>query len=121
MPKTNHDKEFVDHIVDFTQTIGPVTAKRMFGGYGLFLNGLMFGLIADSTLYLKIDNELEPEFIAKGLTPFTYSRKGKPFKMSYYQAPEETLEDSNEMTIWANKSYNAAVRSADKKPKKKKS
>ena len=38
--------------------------------------------------------------------------------MSYYQAPEETLEDSDEMTSWAAKAYNAAVRAAAKKHKK---
>jgi DNA transformation protein len=48
----------------------------------------MFGLIADSVLYLKIDQETEDEFTAKGLEPFTYSKKGKEFKMSYYQAPD---------------------------------
>ena len=120
MTVTKQEKEFVDHIVDFTQSIGRVASRRMFGGYGLFLNGLMFGLVADSTLYLKTDKELEPEFAAKGLAPFTYSRKGKVFKMSYYQAPEETLEDTNEMTTWASKAYNAAVRSAAKNPKQKK-
>ena len=97
------------------QTVGPVSAKAMFGGFGIFLDGLMFALIADSVLYLKIDKETENDFTARGLEPFTYSKKGKEFKMSYYQAPDEVLEDHDEMYLWASKAYSAALRAASKK------
>ncbi len=115
MSPSASEKEFTIHVVELMQSIGLVSAKAMFGGYGIFLKGLMFGLIADSVLYLKIDQETEDEFAAKGLEPFTYSKKGKEFKMSYYQAPEEVLEDSDEMYLWASKAYNAALRAASKK------
>ena len=101
------------------QSIGPVTAKSMFGGHGIFLNGLMFALVADSTLYFKTGKELENELKTKGSEAFTYSKKGKPFKMSYYQAPEEALENHEDMKVWASKAYNAALQAAEKNPKKK--
>ena len=110
MPISQADKEFTEYIVDLMQSIGPVTVKAMFGGHGVFLDGLMFGLIADRELYLKVDKESENDFTAKGLEPFTYSKQGKPFKMSYYQAPEAALEDMEEMNVWANKAYSAALR-----------
>ena len=44
-----------------------VNAKAMFGGYGIFLNGLMFALIADSVLHLKVDEKTEKQFKTKGL------------------------------------------------------
>ncbi len=103
MPVSNEEKEFVTYVVELMESIGPVSAKGMFGGYGLFLDGLMFGLVADSTLYLKVDKETENEFKAKGLDAFTYNKKGKEIKMTYYQAPEEALEDAEEMNSWANK------------------
>ena len=115
MSPTASEKEFSVYVVELMQSLGPVSAKAMFGGYGIFLNGLMFGLIADSVLYLKIDQQTEDDFTSKGLEPFTYSKKGKEFKMSYYQAPEEVLEDSDEMHHWAAKAYNAALRAAEKK------
>ena len=117
MPISAEEKEFKNHIIDLMQSIGPVSAKAMFGGYGIFLNGLMFGLIADSVLYLKADENTENEFIAKGLEPFTYSKKGKSFKMSYYEAPEDVLEDFEEMKSWAQKSYCTALRLSSKKSK----
>jgi len=112
---TGTEKEFVNYIVDLMQPIGPVQAKAMFGGHGLFLDKLMFGLIADSVLYLKADDTSIKEFRDKDLEAFTYNKKGKEFKMSYYQCPEEALESSEEMNVWANKAYGAALRAAAKK------
>ena len=118
MPVSQEEKEFVTYVVDLMQRIGPVRAKSMFGGHGIFLQGLMFGLIADSVLFLKVDQETEIEFKTRGLEAFTYNKKGKEFKMSYYQAPEEALEDDEEMNLWANKAYGAALKAAAKKRKK---
>lgn len=118
MPVSKQDKEFVSYVVDLMQTIGPVHAMSMFGGHGIYLESLMFGLVADGILYLKSDKETENEFKAKGLEAFTYNKKGKEYKMSYYQAPEEALEDSEEMNAWAHMAYDAALRAASKKRKK---
>ena len=118
MASTPEEKEFTSYVVDLMQSIGPVNAKAMFGGYGIFLEGLMFALIADSVLFLKVDGESENEYKAKGLEKFTYFKKGKEYKMSYCQAPEETLEDINEMNSWALKAYKAAQRASAKKQKK---
>jgi len=118
MPASSVEKEFVSYVVELMQSIGPVCAKGMFGGHGIFLEGLMFGLVADSILYLKADKENENEFNARGLEAFTYNKKGKEFRMSYYQVPEEALENEEEMKIWANKSCSAALRTASKKQNK---
>ena len=118
MPSSPEEKEFTSYVVDLMQSIGPVNAKAMFGGYGIFHEGLMFGRVADNVFYLKIDEETENEFKAKGLEQFTYNKKGKEFRMSYYQAPEEALESGKEMSSWAAKAYSTALRAASKKRKK---
>lgn len=118
MPVSKEEKEFVAYVVDQMSSIGPVHAKGMFGGYGVYLDGLMFALVADGVLYLKSDEDTEKEFEEKGLEAFTYNKKGKVYKMSYYQAPEEALEDGEEMNIWANKAYEVALRAAANKRKK---
>ncbi|MBE9560546.1 MAG: TfoX/Sxy family protein [Proteobacteria bacterium] len=117
MPISNETQEFVNYVVDLMQLIGPVMAKRMFGGHGIFLDGLMFGLIADGILYLKADKGNETEFIDRGLEAFKYSKKGKEYSMSYYQAPDEALEDSEVMNHWANTAYNTALKAATKNHK----
>jgi DNA transformation protein len=118
MPASNEEKEFVYYVVELMQSVGKVYAKGMFGGHGIYLEGLMFGLVADSVLYLKADKETENEFKDRGLEAFTYNKKGKEYKMSYYQAPEEALEDCEEMNIWVNKAYGAALKAASKKRNK---
>jgi len=86
----------------------------MFGGYGLFVEGLMFGLVADNTLYLKVDEASKAEFVDLDLEAFTYVKNNKPMQMSYYQAPEEIYEDSEQAGLWFNRAYAAAARSKKK-------
>lgn len=104
------ETEFVDYVVELMQMVGPVIAKRMFGGSGLFLDGIMFALIADSNLYLKADAKSEDDFKVKGLEAFSYTNKGRLIKMSCFQAPPEILEDIEQMASWVNKAYETALR-----------
>ncbi|TXS95830.1 TfoX/Sxy family protein [Parahaliea maris] len=70
-------QEFADYIVELMQSLGPASARRMFGGYGIFMDGLMFGLIIGRTPYFKTDAENLPSFSERGLEPFTYQRRPK--------------------------------------------
>jgi DNA transformation protein len=114
MSASSVQKEFVSYVTDLMQSVGPVYAKGMFGGHGVFLDDLMFALIADNILYLKVDKNSEDDFKDKGLEAFTYIKQGKEISMSYFQAPEDALEDSEVMNLWASKAYDAALRSAGK-------
>lgn len=102
--------EFIEFLTETLSVIGPVRARRMFGGHGLFLDDLMIGLVADDVLYLKADKESAPQFSARGLGPFEYVKNSKPMKMSYYQAPEEIYEDAEEARRWATLAHAAARR-----------
>jgi len=115
---SKEQREYVAHIVDLLQFIGPVESKTMFGGFGLFLEGLMFGLIADNELYFKVDAENQPDYEELGLQAFGFEKNGKEFKMGYFQAPEEAMEDAELLAGWASNAYGAAMRAAAKKKKK---
>jgi DNA transformation protein and related proteins len=109
--------EYLDFIKEQLSGFGPVTMRRMFGGAGIFRDGLMFALIADETLYLKADGTSQGEFEALSLPPFTYAVKGgKKTVMSYWRAPEACLDDRDEMAEWASKAFAAALR-AQKPPR----
>ena len=116
MPKSN---EFVDYLLERLEPFGQVTARAMFGGYGIYHNQLMFGLVADDMLYLKVDNINRKEFEERKLQPFVYVKQGKAMKMSYYQVPEEALDNSDETCRWAELAYSAALRGQNKTKKKK--
>ncbi|MEM7801640.1 MAG: TfoX/Sxy family protein [Chloroflexota bacterium] len=112
--------DFVDYLKDVFHLFGPISSRSMFGGHGIYHNGLMFGLVADDTLYLKVDKQSKSTFEAEGLGPFVYVKKdGKPMNMSYHLAPEEIYDEPEAAARWADIAYQAAVRS--QKPTKKKS
>lgn len=112
------DNEFITYLLEQLEPLGSVQSKRMFGGHGIFMDGLMFGLVADEVLYLKADEKNESDFTKQDLEPFTYHKKGKPFKLSYFEAPEDIYESEDTMHDWAKKAYGAALRSAKKKKAK---
>lgn len=102
--------EFVEFLHEQFAEFGEVSSKRMFGGHGIYHHGIMIGLVADDMLYLKVDAQSEPEFEAVGSKPFLFEKNGKMVKMSYFEAPPETLDDPEEMKIWAERAYAAACR-----------
>lgn len=115
-----NDDGFIEHLKELFEPPGSVVFRKMFGGYGLFREGLMFGLVADGTLYLKADEENRPGFEARGLEPFTYASARGEFSMSYHRAPEEAMDNSRDMAPWAYSAFSAAERAAAGKSKKSK-
>ncbi len=109
--------EFVDYLHEVFIEFGSIRSRKMFGGHGIYHNDLMFGLIADDELYLKVDKHSEAKFLERGLTPFEYMKNGKAFKMSYFLAPEEIYDDADEAKLWANLAFDAALRAAKSKGK----
>ena len=98
---------------------GSVSVRRMFGGAGIFRDGLMFALVIDEVLYLKSDETTEADFRAEGLNPFTYETKRNPRTvMSYWRAPARCLDDPDEMTAWCRRAFATAVKAAKPPPKK---
>jgi DNA transformation protein len=110
--------EFVAYLLELLEPFGPVKAKAMFGGFGIYRHDLMFGLVARDTLYLKVDDKNRADFEARGLAPFTYRKKGEGFSMSYFQAPYEAIDDAECLSNWAQKAYDAAMRAAQSERKK---
>lgn len=117
----SEQQAFATHIVDLLDAFGPCEAKRMFGGHGIFHQGLMFGLIADGSLYLKADDESRDRFLAEGCEAFVYYKQDKPFQLSYYLAPDEFFEDPQATLDWARQAFDCALRAQRKtRPRKKK-
>lgn len=103
--------EFAQYMTDVFRLFGRITLRRMFAGHGLFYDGIMFGLVYDETLYLKVDAENVSDFQSQGLKQFEYTRQGKLIGLSFYQAPDSLLDDPSEATQWARRSFDAALRS----------
>jgi len=101
--------EFIDYVIDQLSAWGDVSARRMFGGAGLYCDGRMFGVVADDVAYLKVDDSNREDFVKAGASPFNpYPDKVKTTVMSYYEIPADVLENPKVLTEWAQRSLDVA-------------
>jgi DNA transformation protein and related proteins len=109
-------REFAAFVVESLQPLGPVMPRPMFGGFGIYLDGVMFALIAYDTLYFKVDDGNRQAYEDAGLPYFVYEDKGKPIRMPYREAPGEGFDDPEVLCDWASAAYAAALRT--RRPKR---
>jgi DNA transformation protein len=100
-------QEYLNFVLDQLGGAGKCTARRMFGGVGIYLDGTFCAIIAQDTLYLKADEHTAKDFESEGMGPF------KPFAdksvvMHYYEVPSDVLEDREELARWARKAMMVA-------------
>jgi DNA transformation protein len=111
---------FAEHAVDLLSGVGPVKVRAMFGGYGVSLNGISIGLIAEDRLYLRVDDETRAAFEGAGSAPFVYpSRKGPMTMKNYWALPEEAVDDPDKAKPWGRLAVAAAERAERLKRAKK--
>ena len=97
------DSQFIS---DLFAPFGPVAVRRMFGGAGLYRDGLMFALEFDGVIFLRVDEASIPDFEREGSRPFVYTRAKSPGKigrasLSYWRLPERLYDDPEELAVWA--------------------
>jgi DNA transformation protein len=120
-------KDFADYCCELLSGVGSPVAKRMFGGWGISVDGVTIAVIADLTklggnnekLYLKVDDVTKLHFEAAGGKRFEMvSKDGKPMGMNYFTTPDETMESADAMLPWARMALNVALDAKAKtKPK----
>ncbi len=119
MAVSNEYKEFVGELFE---PFGPVKIRSLFGGAGIFVpmpdGDVMFGLIAQQSVYLKVGEDNRQDFEAEGMSPFTYGRDGSRGAMSYYELPERLYDEPDELIEWARKALDVALKTRKGKRKK---
>ena len=111
------DDAFIAHVVDLLAGWGPVSARRMFSGCGLYRDGTIFALILRNVLYLKVDDVNRPDFVRAGMAPFSFKRAGKDTIItSYWEVPPSALDDPDELAELADGALAAARRKQAAKP-----
>lgn len=102
--------EFVVSLLELIEPVGAVSWRRMFGGYGLYMEGVMMALVADEELYFKTDAQSQPGFVNAGSEPFSYEKNEKTLQMSYWKAPETVFDGPDQMRHWVLLALAAALR-----------
>ena len=99
--------------------LGAFRSRPMFGGHGLYLDDVMFGLIAYDTLYLKTDDQTRGDFEKAKSKPFSFESERKGLVItSYWQCPDAALKDARKLRQWVGKAHEAARRVKAAKPKR---
>ncbi len=93
------EDSFVEYVVDQLRGLGPVQARAMFGGHGLYHEGVFFGIVAAGRLYFKTDEATREEYRSRGTGPFRPN--DKQTLKSYYEVPADILEDDEALALWA--------------------
>lgn len=96
-------ESFKDYIVDQLGLLGCVTIKKMFGGFGIYHGGLIFGLIADDVLYFKVDDSIRSDYEQAGMEAYRPPFIAKPMVMPYYEVPVDIIENKERIADWARK------------------
>jgi DNA transformation protein len=107
-----------ERLKEIFASLGRVTVRRMFGGVGVFAEGVMIALVADGELYLKVDEETIPAFRAERSGPFIYGARGRRIAMSYWRLPERLLDEPDELGEWARAALAAARRAVLARPQR---
>ncbi|WP_294769033.1 TfoX/Sxy family protein [uncultured Rhodoferax sp.] len=117
------DASFADYCCELLQGLGPCIAKRMFGGWGISVEGLTVAILADlgggDTLWLKANEETAPRFLAAGCERFSYGSKTGTRGINYYSAPPDAMESPALMLPWGRLALEAALQARKPVPAKK--
>ena len=98
--------DFVDYVVhDLLSELAGVKAQAMFGGWGIYQDGVIFAIIVDDQLYFKVGDTNKSKYQQHGSRPFTYESRGKSISMSYWEVPADVMEDRDEIKRWAEESH----------------
>jgi DNA transformation protein len=100
--------EFLSYVLEQLAPLGGVTSRRMFGGAGLYCEGIFFGLIAGDVLYFKVGDENRADYETRGMQPFRPYADQPGTSMSYFEVPADVLEDREECAQWARRGLAAA-------------
>ena len=115
MPSSASFRAFV--MDQLGRVVRQIRSRAMFGGFGIYAGDRFFALIADDTLYFKVDDSNRPDYEALGMKPFQPYGPGSE-AMKYYQVPADLLDEPEELRPWAEKAIVVAGKKPKGKPKR---
>ena len=111
-------QSYREFVLEQLGRVTPVTGKSMFGGVGIYAQGLFFALVAEDRLYLKVHDATRPDFEQRGMEPFRPF--GEDSAMGYYEVPVDVLEDVTKLETWMKKAIEVAAAAKSNKNKRSK-
>ncbi|MCC7275936.1 MAG: TfoX/Sxy family protein [Alphaproteobacteria bacterium] len=104
---------FAEFLREQLAPLGRLTLRRMFGKTGVFCGGVMFAMVADNTLYVRVDEHNRATFAeAADEPPLSYRKGGAEIALAFWRVPERLLDEPDELMVWARAALTAAHRVA---------
>src|SRR5689334_13775827 len=110
--------DYLSYVLEQLSSLSRVTSRRMFGGIGLYSDGLFFGLIDNDTLFFKVNDSNRGDYVARNMAAFRPFPDKPDLSMSYFEVPADALEDRDELAVWARKSVAVAESSTKRRAKR---
>ena len=111
---------FAEFLHEQLAPLGPLALRRMFGKTGVFCHGLMFAMVSDDTLYVRVDDGNRAVFDeAAGSPPLNYRKGGRSIDLDFWRVPDRLLDEPDELFAWARAALGAARRVAAELPRTK--
>lgn len=111
--------DFTEFLFDQLAPLGRITARRMFGKSGVFCDGVMLGMLADGTLFLRVDEHNRETFKEAALSPpLSYMKGGLTIDLAFWRIPDRLIDEPDELVAWARAALGAARRVSAKRHKK---
>ena len=110
MSSMSADADFATYCSELLAPAGQVRSKRMFGGYGLYIDDLFVAIIVGDALYLKADEQSQQRFQEAGSRRFEYTRQGKQQRMGFWTVPDQAMDSPALMRPWMQLAIDAALR-----------
>jgi DNA transformation protein and related proteins len=106
-------ESFAEFLREQFAPLGPISMRRMFGKTGVFCDGVMFGMVTENTLYLRVDDQNKETFKeAEAYPPLNYAKDGGTIDLSFWRIPERLFDEPEEFVAWARAALAAAHRVA---------
>lgn len=108
---------FAEFLPEQLAPLGRVTMRRMFGKTGVFCDGVMFGMVTENMLYLRVDDHNRAAFKeAESFPPLNYEKQGRIIDLAFWRAPDRLLDEQEELITWARVALAAVRRVAARRP-----
>ena len=105
------DESFIAFVLDQLSALPDVRTRAMFGAHGLYQDGHFFAILDEGRLFFKTDAKSQADYLARGMTPFTFELEGRVMTMQYHEVPPDVLESPPELVAWARQAIEIAARS----------
>lgn len=113
-----HMQHFISEIMQKLSDFGNMSARRMFGGYGIYKDGIIIALADDKELYFKSVPTSQSYYQSFGSTPFIYEGQLRPIQLSYWKVPADVINNPETLGKWVETAFQSSKEYQAKKPPK---